>query len=403
MSDKKVTSTKQSVDTKIETRSMAVVKTPNKQQLAYEDGSHFNGDQERKTGDESSRRVPENRSVATRVHKVSSTDFALQALNAHNIYRKNHNVPSLVLSDDLCKQAQIWANKLVDEDDKSNGSVKSFYSKGQDGESVHYWPNPLATGKNIVDDWYSQIKQYDFDCPSHNDTSYFAQMVWKSTKELGFAKTQCKRGGMYIVANYRPRWGSGNFHENIPKPNKAWDYFDALNKAELPRCVVTTERKFLTDALKAFNDCRKKHRTPSVFLSDDLCEVAQMQANKIAAKNSMKSSDVPFSDYYGESRFWSSSSEVSGDSAVEKWYAGVENYKFESALDFQNDTGNFTQVEWKGTKDVGIAKAISENNETYVVAIYNPSGNVKGEFSSNVLNPWSQTPIAKLINSFQHK
>lgn len=49
--------------------------------------------------------------------------------------------------------------------------------------------------------------------------------------------------------------------------------------------------------------------------------------------------------------------------------------------------GHFTQVVWKDTKELGIAKATGKKGGTYVVANYNPSGNFIGKFSENVPKP----------------
>lgn len=38
------------------------------------------------------------------------TEFQIECLNAHNIYRRRHGVLSLVLSKELCEYALEWAN-----------------------------------------------------------------------------------------------------------------------------------------------------------------------------------------------------------------------------------------------------------------------------------------------------
>lgn len=48
-------------------------------------------------------------------------------------------------------------------------------------------------------------------------------------------------------------------------------------------------------------------------------------------------------------------------------------------------TGHFTQVVWKGSKELGIAKANSASGKCYIVANYNPAGNMLGAFQQNVL------------------
>ena len=57
----------------------------------------------------------------------------------------------------------------------------------------------------------------------------------------------------------------------------------------------------------------------------------------------------------------------------------VENY--------ENDTAHFSQVIWKGTREMGIGAAIGANNLIIVCANYYPSGNEVDKYFINVLKP----------------
>ena len=51
-------------------------------------------------------------------------------------------------------------------------------------------------------------------------------------------------------------------------------------------------------------------------------------------------------------------------------------------------TGHFTQVVWKKSKELGIGKATATHNGipcTYVVGRYRPPGNYEGKFDDNVV------------------
>ena len=48
--------------------------------------------------------------------------------------------------------------------------------------------------------------------------------------------------------------------------------------------------------------------------------------------------------------------------------------------------GHFTQVVWKGSKELGIGKAV-KGNKVFVVASYRPPGNYAGRFKENVFPP----------------
>jgi len=155
---------------------------------------------------------------------------------------------------------------------------------------------------------------------------------------------------------------------------------DAKTKA--PRVKVTTDKKWLKQALKAHNFYRKKHGVSPLTLSDDLCEVAQSWADKIAKDEKMQHSQNGF----GENIHWCSGDIPSGVSPVKHWYSEVKEYDYVKQADYQPGTGHFTQVVWKNTTEFGIAKAKgSVKGGTYVVGVYNPAGNFMGQLKDNVL------------------
>ncbi|XP_021963655.1 Golgi-associated plant pathogenesis-related protein 1 isoform X2 [Folsomia candida] len=153
-------------------------------------------------------------------------------------------------------------------------------------------------------------------------------------------------------------------------------------KAAAPREKVTTERPWLEQAVRAHNFYRKKHGVSKLSLNDDLCKVAQAWANKCAADEKMQHSQNGF----GENIHWCSGDVENGKSPVRHWYSEVKEYDYKKDADFQKGTGHFTQVVWKDTKELGIAKAKGvKEGGTYVVAIYNPAGNLMGKLKDNVM------------------
>ena len=59
---------------------------------------------------------------------------------------------------------------------------------------------------------------------------------------------------------------------------------------------------------------------------------------------------------------------------------------------FGQTSGQFTQLVWKSTTDVGCARCgakvpNSPKTETYVVCKYKPQGNIRGDYPTNVFNP----------------
>ncbi len=103
---------------------------------------------------------------------------------------------------------------------------------------------------------------------------------------------------------------------------------------------------------------------------------------------------------------------MSGSAPVESWYSEAPRYTYgrESA---GAGTGHFTQLVWRGSKELGIAKARSPRTgkasgdgfkwlppltcpnphlflfppQVIVVANYKPAGNVIGRYAENVLPP----------------
>ena len=62
--------------------------------------------------------------------------------------------------------------------------------------------------------------------------------------------------------------------------------------------------------------------------------------------------------------------------AVEGWYGQKLNYNYDKPQVTEDDR-DFTQLVWKTTKRVGIAKSLTMDRETeYIAAVYDPAGNV---------------------------
>lgn len=71
--------------------------------------------------------------------------------------------------------------------------------------------------------------------------------------------------------------------------------------------------------------------------------------------------------------------------ATKDWYSEVSKYNYNKPR-YSDDTGHFTQVVWKNTKNMGIGVGRSKD-AVYVCANYAPPGNYPGEFRENVLKP----------------
>ncbi|XP_002735613.1 Golgi-associated plant pathogenesis-related protein 1-like [Saccoglossus kowalevskii] len=140
------------------------------------------------------------------------------------------------------------------------------------------------------------------------------------------------------------------------------------------------------DCLKAHNKLRSKHRAPSMKLDNALNKQAQDWAEQIAKSD--RFGHRP-NNKYGENIYYAMNSRglgtLTGEGVVQSWYDEIKKYNFKSG-GFSSGTGHFTQVVWKASTGLGIGFAPSKNkaNTWYVVANYNPAGNVQGQYQKNV-------------------
>jgi len=146
---------------------------------------------------------------------------------------------------------------------------------------------------------------------------------------------------------------------------------------------------FEKQALEAHNAYRKRHGVKSLKFSKKLTAYAQEWADKLAREDSFEHRQ---NNTYGENLYssWSSNpkAKITGNTPVDSWYSEVKKHDF-TGEPRTTGTGHFTQVVWKGSKEMGIAQAKSKSNKIIVVANYDPPGNFVGRYSENVAPPSS--------------
>lgn len=142
-------------------------------------------------------------------------------LNAHNDYRARHGAPPLTLDATVSAWAQEWANTIASSKNVAHRSNNKY------GENLHMsWSSDTSRqlgGAPVVQAWYDEIKDYDFDNPDSNMANfsrfgYFTQVVWKGSKRIGIGAA-CNGSTAYVVANYDPAGNTvGQFAENVGRP-----------------------------------------------------------------------------------------------------------------------------------------------------------------------------------------
>lgn len=352
---------------------------------------------------------------------VSQERFIQEALEAHNKYRTRHGADPVEHEPQLSSLAKEWAEKLAE---KGSLSYRKTTFKNQElGENILRFNLKNAnvfyvSGGDISHEWYQEEQNYAYDGKCTPETGHFTQIVWKSTQKVGFGFAMDESGLFYVVANYFP---AGNytkrFKENVlpvQELKKTSDNFKDIMKQFLNHKTTTEEEpideyidhldesietenyvfsemqnRFISEALTCHNKCRQKHGVPDLTHNPELSMIAQGYAEKLAKMNKMIHSTNKYADEkIGENLAYSYDSQLNfypGQKATMQWYDEIKMHNFN--LDYQKGTGHFTQLVWKGTREVGFGVAKANDGSFYAVANYYPAGNFIGRFIQNVPKP----------------
>ncbi|XP_058459942.1 Golgi-associated plant pathogenesis-related protein 1-like [Malaya genurostris] len=134
--------------------------------------------------------------------------------------------------------------------------------------------------------------------------------------------------------------------------------------------------------LEEHNRLRARHSAAPLRFNSAMNQYAQEWANNLARRNTMQHRS---NNKYGENLFASfGKADVTGEEAVRAWYNEIKDYRFgQSNPGNFSQVGHFTQLVWKGSRQLGVGKARNGNN-IYVVCNYDPPGNYSGEYPANV-------------------
>ncbi|KAK6316362.1 hypothetical protein J4Q44_G00138860 [Coregonus suidteri] len=326
-------------------------------------------------------------------HHANSTDLAQfhrDFLRACNKQREAHGAPALTLDPALSQGAQAWAETLLGEKVLKNSSSPH-------GENI--WAKTgsagiTATGQEVVDVWYKQEEKYDFSKPGHQDkTGQFTQLVWRSSKEVGVGLANSGTGMLIVVAHFEPSGNitnPGYYAQNVmPKGSKVTDKPVEVITSKMQVLAVNSLSanelgQFGQALLKSLNQYRSQHGAGPLVLSPALTREAQDWAAHLVSRNTLMNSGKG----HGENIFCCSGSRTvapTGSDVAESWYKEIEKYNF-SSPGFQSGAGNFTQMVWKSSKQVGVGLATSGQGTFIAVAFYDPAGNITnpGYFHDNV-------------------
>ncbi len=119
-------------------------------------------------------------------------------LAAHNAVRARMGVAPLVWSDRLAHRAQAWADVLLTRNQFTH-SPKSPY-----GENLFTITGAPATPSQVVEDWASESRDYDYASNTCRKVcGHYTQVIWAATKEVGCAVARGPHREVW-VCNYNP-------------------------------------------------------------------------------------------------------------------------------------------------------------------------------------------------------
>ncbi|EFX82870.1 hypothetical protein DAPPUDRAFT_48780 [Daphnia pulex] len=148
--------------------------------------------------------------------------------------------------------------------------------------------------------------------------------------------------------------------------------------------------------LDAHNEYRRRHGAPPMVINNALMRMAQNWAQTNANHCKMYHSS---NNQAGENLYATSGGLGNGHDPVDSWYDEIKDYSFGggigSIFGFGRPTGHFTQVVWKGSRELGVGWATGSNGWTYFCCNYSPAGNYQGQYQVNVL-PLGTPPPASV-------
>ena len=189
-------------------------------------------------------------------------------------------------------------------------------------------------------------------------------------------------------------WGTDNKNEKKTEKTKKYDDWDygwgtdsntnKKNNTDDNYSHPISGTDFQKSALDAHNNYRAKHHVGKLVLNQELCDIAQKYAEELARTGNFAHSGNSFhDDNMGENLFACYGMKITGKMMTDDWYNEVNQYNFNNP-GYISGTGHFTQIVWKGSKQVGFGYAQARDGYYYGVANYYPAGNFIGEFEDNV-------------------
>eukprot|EP00927_Polykrikos_kofoidii_P060976 TRINITY_DN5586_c0_g1_i1.p1 TRINITY_DN5586_c0_g1~~TRINITY_DN5586_c0_g1_i1.p1 ORF type:complete len:417 (+),score=62.33 TRINITY_DN5586_c0_g1_i1:47-1252(+) len=172
-------------------------------------------------------------------------------------------------------------------------------------------------------------------------------------------------------------------------------------RAEPPQGTVSSHdvrQEWKQATLDAHNTFRAVHNVDPLTWSDECYIEAKKQADECQRKRQLGHGHTSGpSGNHGQNAYWCSAPGSSAFDCTKSWYDEIDDpgYDFE-APGFTSGTGHFTQVVWKGTRQVGMA---ASEDGRFVVANYLPPGNFLRAFKENVPRRTGPSPTTPTVST----
>lgn len=148
--------------------------------------------------------------------------------------------------------------------------------------------------------------------------------------------------------------------------------------------ILARPDNFSQDLIREHNSLRRKHQASTLSWSGDAARIAQRWADHLASTGRLEHgpNDELKQRDLGQNLAFISGGTLTAKKVADMWYDEIKSYDFNNP-GFATNTGHFTQLVWRGTKQIGVGRA-SKGQAVFVVANYYPAGNVLGNFEDNV-------------------
>lgn len=337
-----------------------------------------------------------------------------EALEMHNIYRKRHGVPPLVLNDKINRYSQWWAEKMAATRKFEHSPSKKRPNYGENiyySGSTDFKPGNVKGGTSITA-FYDEIKDYDYIQPGQRKKNggqigHFTQVVWRNSEELGVGMATTKNGKMgyvYICCNYSPpgNW-IGDFERNVPLPitdleetvpNSSGDNnspvearnphinreapadknANAIDAPPPPTGIETPLERVRREALWMHNVCRQRHGLAPLVSDNKINTHSQKCAATMASKRKLEPSPRNVRTNYGENLFMAGSNnfkiaDVNGAYVSTFFCDGVDDYKDRFAQTWNSISTGTTRLAWKNSTKLGVGMTTAKQGKIGYVFI----------------------------------